>query len=86
MNKKILLLVTFLIIIVGIWWFLMGQGDKTKGLVSPQLPKIFNKSTPIPEPTAVPPNAPKTFQFDESTDLEAELEKINPQVLDSDFE
>jgi len=41
-----------------------------------------------PTPTPVPattPNAPKTFQFDSSTDLKAELEKVNPQILDSDF-
>lgn len=36
--------------------------------------------TPIPSPT------PKTFNFDSSTDLKQELETINPQVLDSDFE
>ncbi len=48
----------------------------------------FNKlstSTPTPMPLASP-NAPKTFQFDSSTDLKAELEKVNPQILDSDFE
>lgn len=39
--------------------------------------------SPTPAPTS---NTPKTFQFDSSTDLKGELEKINPQVLDSDFE
>lgn len=28
----------------------------------------------------------KTFRFDSSADLKAELEKVNPQILDSDFE
>ena len=37
-------------------------------------------------PTPIPPNAPKTFSFDSSTDLKMELEKVNPQILDSDFE
>ena len=42
---------------------------------------------PTPISTPVPtPNAPKTFNFNSSTDLKAELEKVNPQVLDSDFE
>ena len=36
--------------------------------------------------TPAPPQAPKTFNFNSQTDLKAELEKINPQILDSDFE
>lgn len=36
-------------------------------------------SSPTPSPT------PKTFQFDGSTDLSQELDKVNPEVLDSDF-
>ena len=39
-----------------------------------------------PIPTPLPPQAPKTFKFDSQTDLKAELEKVNPQILDSDFE
>lgn len=36
----------------------------------------------VPNPT---PNAPPTFKFDSSTDLQKELDSVNPQVLDSDF-
>lgn len=45
-------------------------------------PVTQSLSTPIP---AVTPAAPITFQFDKFTDLELELEKVNPQVLDSEF-
>ena len=31
------------------------------------------------------PRAPKAVQYDSSTDLEKELESINPQILESDF-
>lgn len=69
------LLVTGVIILVLIW---LLSGKKEGSLIG---------STPnlIPAPI-VKPNAPKTFQFDSSTDLKQELEKVNPQVLDSDFE
>lgn len=38
-----------------------------------------------PSPSLTPSPTPKTFQFDASTDLNQELDKVNPQVLDSDF-
>lgn len=50
---------------------------------------IFRSNTPSspnPIPTPTPGPRPKTFIFDSSTDLKKELESINPQVLDSDFE
>lgn len=48
----------------------------------------FIKQTKITQsvPTVAPSVVPKTFQFDRSTDLKKELEKVNPQILDSDFE
>ena len=62
------------IIIVGMWLIL--NADKRSNLVNPQTAT----STPAPS------QAPKTLKYDSSTDLKAELETINPQVLDSDFE
>ncbi|MBI2597145.1 hypothetical protein HYW41_03250 [Candidatus Daviesbacteria bacterium] len=41
-------------------------------------PSLVSSSSPVP--------TPKQYQFDVSTDLKQELESINPQVLDSDFE
>lgn len=70
------------IIIITVILFL-GLGQKNR-LVIPgftQQPKVTQ-----PSPTPAPPNSPKTFKFDSSTDLKAELEKVNPEVLDSDFE
>lgn len=81
-SKKILIIAA--IIIVGILWF--GLSSKTsKDLVNPFLgqPKPTPSETSSPDPT---PAVPKTFNFDSSTDLKMELDKVNPQVLDSDFE
>jgi len=52
--------------------------------VSPLAMVFKPKVIIIPSPTPSP--KPKTFKFDSSTDLKAELETINPEVLDSDFE
>ncbi len=47
----------------------------------------FNRPlTSTPTPLPLPPQSPKTFKLDASTELEVELQKVNPQVLDSDFE
>lgn len=76
MSKKIIL-ISILIIIVGMFWVFLN-GNKSDKLANP---------SPVPTDTPVPtPNAPKTFKFDSTTDLKLELEKVNPQVLDSDFE
>lgn len=74
-SKKIIFGITILIVL----WFLLGKGVSESNLTS-SIP------TPIPIPTPAPPVAPKTFQFDSLTDLQAELEKVNPQIMDSDFE
>lgn len=75
MSKK-LLIVSVTLIIVGIVLFGLNSGI-ARNLVSPQT---------APTSTPNPPQAPKTFKFDSSTNLKQELESINPQVLDSDFE
>lgn len=87
MKSKIIVAVciTIIVLIVGI--FVLTPRGWQVNLVSPGLnPLRFGQKTePIPSPS---PNikAPKEFKFDESTDLKVELEKINPQVLDSDFQ
>lgn len=80
MNRKIAILIIILIILL-LW--LLGS-NKEGGLVKP---KFMGLQEPSPTPSATPaaPVTPKTFQFDSSTDLKAELEKVNPQILDSDF-
>lgn len=77
------------ILILGIIFLVIikNVSNKDGGLVAPTFIQQITSQQSSPSPTAVPtPNAPKTFQFDSSTDLKAELEKVNPQVLDSDFE
>ncbi|MBU1000345.1 hypothetical protein KKE78_03050 [Patescibacteria group bacterium] len=78
--KKIFLV--FALIILTVVCLISFVNTKGK-LINPSFTKETHQS-PTPVPVATP-NAPKTFKFDASTDLNLELEKVNPQVLDSDF-
>lgn len=76
--------ILFLVVVL----LLAGNGvNKSGGLIGPNFIQQIIHQQPIPTPVPVAvPVAPKTFQFDSSTDLKMELEKVNPQVLDSDFQ
>jgi len=80
-TKKIIAI--FIIIILGI--ILLWPKPKTQSnLGSSKTLGVTDKEEPTT--TEVIIDAPKTFKFDRSTDLEMELDSINPQILDSDFE
>ncbi len=65
--------------------FLLWPKPKTQSnLDSPKTLGVTDKEEPTTAEVII--DAPKTFKYDRSTDLRAELESINPQILDSDFE
>ncbi|MBI2334738.1 hypothetical protein HYU96_02955 [Candidatus Daviesbacteria bacterium] len=74
MNKKIIIII-FIIIIAIILFIILKPEKAEKSLVNPQTQTFEQTPTPTP----------KTFQFDASTDLGKELDSVNPEVLDSDF-
>ena len=85
MKKSYLLIIVISIsLILLIIFVLTPQGWKAS-LISPMGYENQQPDT-ISTTTISTPNAPKTFKFDSSTDLKAELESVNPQILDSDFE
>jgi len=67
-----------LLILIALFTIVKHTVNNNGGLVGYQ-PVLTQ--TPV-----LTPNAPKTFNFDASTNLKQELDKVNPQVLDSDFE
>lgn len=84
MKNKILIL----IFILGVFFIsailIFLNKDQTQTLISPSLKAILPiraTSTPTLKPTPTPIE----FHFDKTTDLKSELEKVSPQVLDSDF-
>lgn len=82
-NRKFWLIILILVLAGGYLIYKVVGSDKK--LVTPDITsvKIVN---PSPEPETPSYNPPPEIKFDSSTDLKKELENINPQVLDSDFE
>lgn len=86
MRKKIILIVVTIFISLLLLKISLfpPQGWKVN-LVNPmgQLDNLVSTPAPVVIPSATP--TPKTYKFDSTTDLKKELDSINPQVLDSDF-
>ena len=83
MRSKFLIGIS-LIIVVGAGLYFVFPHFKWEGrLVSPE---IFGKVMQKVEPTITTNPKPKQFKFDSSTNLEQELDSVNPKVHDSDFE
>ena len=83
MTSKIKFVTFIVATIVATMFFVFPLSKREGKLIGPE----FNKASD-PKDLAAPSPAPtpKTFKFDASTDLEMELEKIDPQILESDFE
>jgi len=81
MKGKILVII-FICTTAVVLLFILSR-EKTR-LVGPNFSEL--KSQISQQASPAPPQAPKSFQFDYSTDLKEELDKVNPEVLDSDFE
>lgn len=92
MNKKSIFLILLLILVIGgVGFFAISK--KALPLISPRINSsgggdIKQTVKPDPLPAAQTPsyNPPKEVRYGSSTDLKQELDSINPQVLDSDFE
>lgn len=84
MNKKILIILVLAVAtILTIANFVTSKGNK---LVEPtRMQQITTQPAASPK-AEEPPATPPTFIFNSSTNLKQELEKVNPQILDSDFE
>jgi len=89
MSKNRILTAVIVLFLVAIVWIIMqATGSKSVSLVSPGIGKGVGsvESQSTPQPTVSSFNAPKEIKYDSSTDLQKELDSINPQVLDSDFD
>lgn len=73
MNKKV---VFVLIILVVILLIVVKNTNKTNE-------KLTNDAVPTVTPAY---NPSQEIKYDSNTDLTKELENVNPEVLDSDFE
>lgn len=80
MKKIIWVVILISLIGFGIWYFNKSNGE----MVSPKLGSEVSEKAEDKGPVGGQ-KVPKEFKFEASSDLNAELENINPEVLDSDF-
>jgi hypothetical protein len=85
MKSKFIFATALIFLSIVAFWSIVKNTVNGKIVGSALLQQKSTQATPAPTPLPTP-NAPKTFTFNSSTDLASELEKVNPQVLDSDFE
>ncbi len=79
LNKNTILTVVLILILVIISLMIVNNAmNRNKVGV--------NNVLVTPTSSIAPPNAPKEFKYDSNTDLKKELDSIDPQMLDSDFE
>ncbi|MCR4306202.1 MAG: hypothetical protein NUV73_03915 [Candidatus Daviesbacteria bacterium] len=83
MNKKILLILFLVILVIIVIFF--GIRRSSTSLVSPAARQVSAEINNSPMPSTSS-NQPKEIRYDSSTDLQKELDSVNPQVIDSDFE
>ncbi|MBI2196856.1 hypothetical protein HYU45_04600 [Candidatus Daviesbacteria bacterium] len=85
MNKnKILTIVIVLLLLVILLTIVRYLSNQNGLLINPGVKKATGQSTVQPSTPAY--NPPKEVKYDGSTDLQKELDSIEPQVLDSDFQ
>lgn len=81
-KNKIVTAVLFLLFVAIIWTIVYVIANKGGSLMTPK----SQTSQSIPLPSASSYNPPKEIKYDSSTDLKKELENVNPQVTDDDFQ
>ncbi len=92
MKNKTLMIILILFLAVIAFFAISKYAAGGKGLlVTPGLRSEAGKAagqsavTPAPTPQTPSYNPPQEIKYDSATDLKKELESINPQVQDSDF-
>lgn len=79
-NNKLITIILFLSLIIVIIFLVPKSGSKIINPVG------FMQNKPLPGPEVSNYDPPKEIKYDSSTDLEEELDSVNPKVLDSDFD
>lgn len=77
-------MVVFLMMVALVVWSLVGKNIE-KGLITTQLLPDISSLSPDSREPAGGMQIPTEVKYDSQTNLEEELERINPQVLDEDF-
>lgn len=87
-SKFTIILMLVLVVASVVVFNMLAQRTGNKPIISANVGQILNQPSPSPED--VTPfntyNPPKEVKYDSGTNLKKELESINPQIFDKDFE
>lgn len=83
-SNKTLLIIMLTILATAVVFFVIRGDDSLVSPLSKQVGVSAGAQQSSPAP-AQSPNTPKVIKYDSSTDLQRELDSINPEVLDGDF-
>lgn len=84
-SNKTLLIIMLTILATAVLFFVIRGDDSLVSPISKQVGVSAGAQQSLSMP-AQSPNIPKVIKYDSTTNLEQELETVNPQVSDSDFE
>lgn len=81
-NNKIFTII-LIVVLIAVVYFLypFGKGGSAVNSIGNMMGQ-----NPSPTPEVSNYNPPKEVKYDSNTDLEKELDKIDPKVLNSDFD
>lgn len=89
MKTKLIISVIVVFLIAFLGSIVVKSKVKNQNLISPNFVSFFNK-TQQPSPATLGEaeniNPPAEFKFDSNTNLKGELDTINPQVAEDDFQ
>ncbi|MDD5147483.1 MAG: hypothetical protein PHV63_03000 [Candidatus Daviesbacteria bacterium] len=84
-NKSILITIGLILLLIVISFVIFKYATKKDlSLADPRAKNITGQSTPVPLTPSY--NPPQEVKYDSATDLKKELDSIDPQLLESDFE
>lgn len=84
MKSNYLLFLPVIAVILILGFYLITQKTNSLRLLAPQ-GKAEQSPKVAPSPTLTPTPTPPIFNYNRSTNLKEELEKVSPQVDSSDF-
>lgn len=85
MSKKTLQTVLIvLLLVVALFTIVKYAINGNRTMVNPGAKQVINEQTP--ESSIPSYNPPKEIKYDSKTDLQKELDSVDPQVLDEDFQ
>ena len=84
MNRNKVFVILIIVLLLTVLLLIVKYAINTNNLLVSPKGQIIDQQSVVLTPAS--PNSPKEIRYDGATDLKQELDSVDPQVLDSDFE